>query len=166
MAALSQPDARLGLVGSLDHAFMGALNSSEGAKLGRTAARQLWGNGWREPRASAVLSEAIARWLGSGHVTTVAFCQDNRPLLVVATVGSYGFTGDGISSADHVYNDCCKRFRVAPRSASFRMFDPNETGLQFTVNDAVAEQSITHLVALLNRALDPEVALVVLEQPL
>ncbi len=166
MAALGQTDPRYAIVGSLDRAVLGVLNSGDGSKVGRTAARQLWGNGWKEPRASAVLAEAVARWLGAGRVTVVAFYSDNGPLHVVATIGSYAVSGEGISSTEHFFNECCRRYRVAPGSASFRLFDANETWLQFTVNDAVAEQSITHLVALLNRSIDPEVALVVLEQPL
>lgn len=164
MTGFGYSDPRMAVLASLERDFMAVINSGDGTKIGRAAARQMWGNGWKEARASAVLAEAVRRWLGHDAVEVLAFCNDEGPLEVMATVGPYGISGEGIASAEHVFYDWCRRFHLSANDARFVPFDPSEATLQFTSGDAVAEQAIAHLSKLFERAIDPGVALMVLQQ--
>ncbi len=163
MTAFKSQDPHLTLAASLDRAFLAVLNSDDGMKTGRTTARQMWGNGWKEARASVVLAEAVARWLGRDRVSIQAFWNGDGPQHAVASIGRYAISGEGIATVDDIFKECCRRYRTAPKAARFEPLDAEASGLKFTMGDVVAEQSIARLTTMLTTTIDREVALMVLD---
>jgi hypothetical protein len=155
-------DHPVGVIASLDRAFRGAIKSGDGVQIGRTAAREMWGDGWKEARSSYVLAEAVAGWLGKDAVQIQAFWNAQGQQHVVATVGEFAISGDGITTVDRALAELCRRYHSGPDVARLAPFDPETAGLRFTIGDVVAAQSISRLAAILTRSIDREVALVVL----
>jgi hypothetical protein len=163
VAELRPADPHLAQLNSLDHAFQTLINSDDGMKIGRTAARQMWGNGWKEARSSVVLAEAVSRWLGPDHVEILAFWNDDGQQHAIAVVGQYALSDEGVTSVDHILLEFCRRYRTSSRAARLAPLDVEASGLNFTMGDSVAEQSIAHLTTLLTKAIDPSIAMMVLQ---
>jgi hypothetical protein len=163
VTAFKSQDPHLTLAASLDRAFLTVINSDDGMKIGRTTARQMWGNGWKEARSSVVLAEAVARWLGKDLVRILAFWNNDGQQHVVASIGEYAISGEGITTVDDIFKECCRRYHTAPKAAHFEPLDAEVSGLRFTMGDVVAEQSIARLTTMLTTTIDREVALMVLD---
>jgi len=92
---------------------MAVLVNEEAASIGRAVAQIVRGDGWLEAKASAVLVDAIAEWLGRDAVQMVGFYANGTgPVEVVARIGNYYITGHGIECEGDLTVNCCERHRA------------------------------------------------------
>jgi len=148
---------------SLNREFMAALVTEEAAGIGRTIAQIVRGDGWLEVKASAVLVDAIAGWLGRDAVTPVGFFANGTgPVEIVAKVGPYYITGHGIQLEDDLTVNCCERHRARFSQSRIEEWDTSTNTTRFTWGDAVAQRAADRMAVLLAEQVDPEIARVVL----
>ena len=150
-------------VASLNREFQSVLVSEEAAGIGRAVAQIVRGDGWHEAKASAVLVEALAVWLGSDAVRPIGFFANGTgPVEVVARVGHYFVTGHGIENEDDLTVNCCQRHRARFSQSRLEDLDISIPNTRFTMGSPLAQRAAERLGALLTEEIDPEIARVVL----
>jgi hypothetical protein len=142
---------------------MAFLVSEEAANIGRTVAQIVRGDGWQEAKASAVLVDAIAGWLGHDAVQPVDFnANGNGPVEIVARVGKYYITGHGIENEDDLTVNCCQRHRARFSQSRIEDYDMGSNNSRFTWGSPLARRAADRLAVLLAEEADPEITRVVL----
>jgi hypothetical protein len=142
---------------------MAVLVNEEAASIGRAIAQIVRGDGWLEAKASAVLVEAVATWLGRDAVQTVGFFANGTgPVEVVARIGSYYITGHGIESESDLTVNCCERHRARFSQSRVDDYDLKSGNGRFNWGTPLTQSAADRLAGLLKEEVDPEVALVVL----
>jgi hypothetical protein len=150
-------------VASLAREYLAVLVSEEAANIGRTVAQIVRGDGWHEAKASAVLIDAIAGWLGRDVVTPVGFFANGTgPVEIIAQIGNYYITGYGIESAEDLTVNCCERHRSRFSQSRLDRFDAKLLGPRFAWGNPVAQRAADRLAVLLAEEVDPEIARVIL----
>jgi hypothetical protein len=148
---------------SLEREFLRVLASPDGIKIGRSIYRSRMGDGWSDPRTSAVLAEAVARWLDPNNVQLVGFYLDgDEPCDVVAAVGQVFVSRAGFCSQDEAFSRCCEAHGSDPASSFFGEFMPFSAGRYVAWADEFSEQAIVRLADLLSDSVDSDVARMVL----
>jgi hypothetical protein len=148
---------------SLNREFMAVLATEEAASIGRTIAQIVRGDGWIEAKASAVLVDAIAGWLGRDAVQPIGFYANGTgPVEVVARVGNYYITGHGIESESDVTVNCCERHRARFSQSRIDDYDLESGNPRFNWGTPLAQRAADRLAGLLQEEVDPEIARVVL----
>ena len=163
---MDQVSQRKGLgqaVASLNREFMAALVTEEAAGIGRSVAQIVRGDGWLEAKASAVLVDAIAGWLGRDAVKAVGFFANGTgPVEIVAKVGNYYLTGHGIEFEDDLTVNCCERHRARFSQSRIEEWDMSTNTTRFAWGNPAAQKAADRLAVLLAEQVDPEIARVVL----
>lgn len=163
---MDQVSQRRGLsqaVNSLNREFMAALVTEEAAGIGRTVAQIVRGDGWLEAKASAVLVDAIAGWLGRDAVKAVGFFANGTgPVEIVAKVGNYFITGHGIELEDDLTVNCCERHRARFSQSRIEEWDMSANTARFSWGNPTAQKAADRMAVLLAEQVDPEIARVVL----
>jgi hypothetical protein len=163
---VDQVSQRKGLsqaVASLNREFMAALVTEEAAGLGRSVAQIVRGDGWLEAKASAVLVDAIAAWLGRDAVKAVGFFANGTgPVEIVAKVGGHYITGHGIELEDDLTVNCCERHRARFSQSRIEEWDMSTNTTRFAWGNPTAQKAADRLSVLLTEQIDPEIARVVL----
>lgn len=150
-------------VASLNREYQAVLVSEEAANIGRMVAQIVRGDGWHEAKASAVLVDAIAGWLGRDVVSPLGFYANGTgPVEVIAQVGKYYITGHGIENVDDLTARCCERHRARFSQSRLEKFDANILSQRFTWGSPLAQRAADRLAVLLAQEVDPEIARVVL----
>lgn len=150
-------------VASLNRELRAVLVSEEAANIGRTVAQIVRGDGWREAKASAVLVDGIAGWLGRDAVTAVGFYANGTgPVEVVAKVGNLFISGNGIEIEDDFVKNGCERHRARFSQSRLEELDLTQANSRFTMGSPVAQRAADRLAVMLAEAVDPEIARVVL----
>jgi hypothetical protein len=150
-------------VASLNREFLAVLVSEEAANVGRTVASIVRGDGWIEAKASAVLVDSIAGWLGRDAVkATGFFANGTGPVEIIAKVGSYYITGHGIESEDDLTVNCCERHRARFSQSRIEELDLSQLSPRFTWGSPLAQRAADRMSVLLAESVDPEIARVVL----
>lgn len=148
---------------SLNREFMNVLVNDEAASIGRAIAQIVRGDGWIEAKASAVLVDAIAGWLGRDAVQTVGFYANGTgPVEVVAKIGNYYITGHGIESESDLTVNCCERHRARFSQSRVDDYDLKAANSRFNWGTPLTQRAADRLAGLLKEEVDPEIALVVL----
>jgi hypothetical protein len=148
---------------SLNREFMAALVTEEAAGIGRTVAQIVRGDGWLEAKASAVLVDAIAGWLGRDAVKAVGFFANGTgPVEIVAKVGRFYITGHGIEIEDDLTVNCCERHRARFSQSRIEEWDLSTNTTRFVWGNPVAQRAADRMAVLLAEQVDPEIARVVL----
>ncbi len=148
---------------SLEREYHRVLFCEEAVKLGRAAARLTSGNGWDEPRASAVLVDSVARWLGRDIVTAHAFYANGGPAVeIYALIGDQYLAYDRFRNAEDMMAWCCERFRARFSMSKFAEFDRANPGPRVVWGDALSDKIATRMAELLAEAVDQDVARLVL----
>ncbi len=148
---------------SLEREYRRVLTSPEGIRLGRLASRLTMGDGWSEPRATGVLVEALARWLGRDAVTAMAFYANGGPAVeVFAVIGDHWLAWDGFKHADDMMAWCCEKHRARFSQSKFAEFDTKNPGNRMNWGDANCEKAAAGLAELLGATLDQDIARLVL----
>jgi hypothetical protein len=148
---------------SLNREFMAVLVAEEAASIGRAIAQIVRGDGWHEAKASAVLVDAIAGWLGRDAVQTLGFYANGTgPVEVVAKIGNYYLTGHGIESESDVTVNCCERHRARFSQSRVDDYDLKSGNSRFNWGTPLTQRASDRLAGLLKEEVDPEVALMVL----
>ena len=148
---------------SLNREFMAVLVSEEAASIGRAIAQIVRGDGWLEAKASAVLIDAIAGWLGRDAVQTVGFYANGTgPVEIVAKIGNYYITGHGIESESDLTVNCCERHRARFSQSRVDDYDLKSANPRFNWGTPLTQRAADRLAGLLKEEVDPEIALVVL----
>ncbi len=147
---------------SLEREFRRTLASEEGVRLARQAAHQVSGD-WSEPRASAVLADAVARWLGRDVVTSLGFYANGGVAVeVFPYIGEEYLTFQGFKNADDMMAWCCERHRARFSLSKFAEFDTKNPGPRVTWGDVKCEEAAAKLAALLADSIDQDIARIVL----
>jgi hypothetical protein len=150
-------------VTSLNREFLAALVTEEAAGIGRTVAQIVRGDGWLEAKASAVLVDAIAGWLGRDAVKAVGFFANGTgPVEIVAKVGDYYITGRGIEVEDDLTVNCCERHRARFSQSRVEEWDLSTNTTRFAWGSPAAQKAADRMAVLLAEQVDPEIARVVL----
>ena len=150
-------------VASLNREYQAVLVSEEAANIGRTVAQIVRGDGWHEAKASAVLVDAIAGWLGHDAVNQLGFYANGTgPVEIIAQVGNFYITGHGIENVDDLTVNCCERHRARFSQSRLDAFDPKTLSQRFTWGSPIAQRAADRLAVLLAQEVDPEIARVVL----
>jgi hypothetical protein len=150
-------------IASLNREYQAVLVSEEAANIGRTVAQIVRGDGWHEAKASAVLVDAIAGWLGHDVVTPLGFYANGTgPVEVIAKVGNFYITGHGIENLDDLTVNCCERHRARFSQSRLDAFEPQVLSQRFTWGSPLAQRAADRLAVLLAQEVDPEIARVVL----
>lgn len=150
-------------VASLNRELRAVLVSDEAANIGRMVAQIVRGDGWHEAKASAVLVDGIAGWLGRDAVTPLGFYANGTgPVEVVAKVGHYFITGHGIEIEDDLVKNGCERHRARFSQSRLEELDLARPNSRFTMGSPIAQRAADRLAVLLAEAVDPEIARVVL----
>ncbi len=150
-------------IASLNREFMNVLVSEEAANIGRTIAQIIRGDGWHEAKASAVLIDAIAGWLGHDAVHPMGFYANGTgPVEIVARVGKYYFTGHGIEREDDLTVNCSERHRARFSQSRIEDYDLGSKNPRFTWGSSLAQRAADRLAVMLAEEVDPEIARVVL----
>ncbi len=153
---------RTAAIVSLEREYNRVLFCEEAVKLGRAAARLTAGNGWDEPRASAVLVEGVARWLGHDAVTAHGFFSNGGPAVeVYALIGDEYLAYDRFRNPEDMMAWCCERFKARFSMSKFALFDRQNPGPRL-VWDGNSERIATRMAELLTDAIDQDVARLVL----
>ena len=148
---------------SLNREFMAVLVNEEAASIGRAIAQIVRGDGWIEAKASAVLVDAIAAWLGRDAVQTVGFYANGTgPVEVVAKIGSYYITGHGIESESDATVNACERHRARFSQSRIDDYDLKSGNSRFNWGTPLTQRAADRLAGLLNEEVDAEIARVVL----
>lgn len=148
---------------SLEREYRRVLNSEESIKLAKAAARLQSAEGWKEPRASAVLVEAVARWLGRDIVTAHAFYANGGPAVeVFALIGDLYLDHDRFRNAEDMMAWCCERHRARFSQSKFAEFDRANPGARIVWGDATSDKIATRVAELLSETVDQDVARLVL----
>lgn len=148
---------------SLNREFMAVLVSEEAANIGRVIAQIVRGDGWHEAKASAVLVDAIAGWLGHDAVTPMGFFANGTgPVEIIAKVGKYFLTGHGIEGEEDLTVNCCERHRARFSQSRLEDYDLGSNNARFTSGSPLAQRAADRLAVLLAEEVDPEIARVVL----
>lgn len=139
------------------------LCGDEAADIGRTVAQIVRGDGWIESRASAVLVDAIATWLGRDAVQMMGFYANGTgPVEVVAKVGRYYITGHGIENEADALINGCERHRARFSQSRVDAYDLASGNTRFNWGTPVTQRAAERLAGLLSEEVDPEIARVVL----
>lgn len=142
---------------------MAVLVSEEAANIGRVIAQIVRGDGWHEAKASAVLVDAIAGWLGHDAVTPMGFFANGTgPVEIIAKVGKYFLTGHGIEGEEDLTVNCCERHRARFSQSRLEDYDLGSNNARFTSGSPLAQRAADRLAVLLAEEVDPEIARVVL----
>jgi hypothetical protein len=142
---------------------MAVLVGEEAASIGRAIAQIVRGDGWLEARASAVLVDAVAAWLGRDAVQTVGFYANGTgPVEVVARIGHHFITGHGIDCESDLTVNCCERHRARFSQSRVGDYDLKSGNARFNWGTPLTQRAADRLAGLLKEEVDPEVALVVL----
>ena len=142
---------------------MNVLVNEEAASIGRAIAQIVRGDGWLEAKASAVLVDAIAEWLGRDAVQTVGFFANGTgPVEVVARIGNYCISGHGIESESDLTVNCCERHRARFSQSRVDDYDIKSANSRFNWGTPLTQRAADRLAGLLKEEVDPEVALMVL----
>jgi hypothetical protein len=150
-------------VASLAREYQAVLVSEEAAEIGRAVAQIVRGDGWHEAKASMVLVDAIAGWLGRDVVTPVGFFANGTgPVEVIARVGNYYITGYGIEGAEDLTVNCCERHRSRFSQSRLDGFEAPQLGTRFAWGNPGAQRAADRLAVLLAEQVDPEIARVIL----
>jgi hypothetical protein len=148
---------------SLNREVMAVLVSEEAASIGRTIAQIVRGDGWQEAKASAVLVDALATWLGRDAVDIVGFYANGTgPVEVVARIGKYYITGHGIECEGDLTANCCERHRARFSQSKIDTYDLQAANSRFTWGTPHAQRASDRLAELFTEEVDPEIARVVL----
>lgn len=148
---------------SLNREFMAVLVNEEAASIGRAIAQIVRGDGWIEARASAVLVDAIAAWLGRDAVQTLGFYANGTgPVEVVAKIGNYYITGHGIESESDATVNACERHRARFSQSRIDDYDLKSGNSRFNWGTPLTQRAADRLAGLLNEEVDAEIARVVL----
>jgi len=148
---------------SLNREFMAVLVNEEAASIGRAIAQIVRGDGWIEAKASAVLVDAIAGWLGRDAVQTVGFYANGTgPVEVVAKIGIYYITGHGIESESDATVNACERHRARFSQSRIDDYDLKSGNSRFNWGTPLTQRAADRLAGLLNEEVDAEIARVVL----
>ena len=148
---------------SLNREFMAVLVTEEAAGIGRTVAQIVRGDGWLEAKASAVLVDSIAGWLGRDAVKAVGFFANGTgPVEIVAKVGRFYITGHGIEIEDDLTVNCCERHRARFSQSRIEEWDLSTNTTRFVWGSPVAQKAADRMAVLLAEQVDPEIARVVL----
>jgi hypothetical protein len=148
---------------SLNRELQAVLASEEAADIGRAIAQIVRGDGWLEARASAVLTDAVAAWLGRDAVQTVGFYADGIvPVEVVARAGSYFITAHGIETEGDLLVACCERHRARHSQSRLDSYDLATGNSRFNWGSPPTQRAADRLASLLGEGIDAEVARVVL----
>ena len=148
---------------SLEREFLRVLASPAGIKIGRSIYRSRMGDGWSDPRTSAVLADAVARWLDPNVVQLVGFYSDgDEPREVVAAVGDVCVSRFGFANVDDSLMRCCEAHGSDPGNSFFGEFMPFSAGPYVAWADEFSEQAIVNLADLLSYEVDSDVARMVL----
>ena len=148
---------------SLNREFMAVLVNEEAASIGRAIAQIVRGDGWIEARASAVLVDAIAGWLGRDAVQTLGFYANGTgPVEVVAKIGNYYITGHGIESESDATVNACERHRARFSQSRIDDYDLKSGNSRFNWGTPLTQRAADRLSGLLNEEVDAEIARVVL----
>ena len=148
---------------SLNREFMAALVTEEAAGIGRTVAQIVRGDGWLEAKASAVLVDAIAGWLGRDAVKAVGFFANGTgPVEIVVKVGRFFISGHGIEVEDDLTVNCCERHRARFSQSRIEEWDLSTNTTRFVWGSPVAQKAADRMAVLLAEQVDPEIARVVL----
>ena len=99
---------------SLNREVLAVLVTEEAASIGRTVAQIVRGDGWQEAKASAVLVDALATWLGRDAVQTSSASTPTAPGRSKSWPGSasYYITGHGIEMRGRPHRQL---LRASPR---------------------------------------------------
>jgi hypothetical protein len=148
---------------SLNREISAVLVGEEAANIGRTIAQIIRGDGWMEARSSAVLTDAIATWLGRDKVKMVGFYSNGSgPLEVIARAGNYLITARGIESESDATINCCERHRARFSESRLDGYDLKSMSNRFNWGTPLTQRAADRLAALLAEEIDPEIARVVL----
>ena len=148
---------------SLNREFMAVLVNEEAASIGRAIAQIVRGDGWIEAKASAVLVDAIAAWLGRDAVQTLGFYANGTgPVEVVAKIGNYYITGHGIESESDATVNACERNRARFSQSRIDEYDLKSGNSRFNWGTPLTQRAADRLAGLLNEEVDAEIARVVL----
>ncbi len=157
LKTLSQP------VISLNREFMGVLINEEASDIGRAIAQIVRGDGWMEARSSAVLSDAVAAWLGRDTVRIKGFYANGTgPVEVLAQVGDYFITARGIELENDLTVNCCEKHRARFSQSHVDDYNLADRNTRFNWGTPLAQRAVDRLAELLCSDVDPEVARVVL----
>jgi hypothetical protein len=148
---------------SLEREFLRVLASPEAVKIGRSIYRARVGDGWSDPRTSAVLADAVARWLDPNCVKLLGFYNDgDEPRVVVAAIGNVVISRAGFSGIDDAFTRCCEAHGAGSGNPFFGEFMPFSSGRYVAWADEFSEQAIVRMADLLSDEVDPDVARLVL----
>ena len=148
---------------SLNREFMGVLISEEASDIGRAIAQIVRGDGWMEARASAVLSDAIAAWLGRDAVKIKGFYANGTgPVEVLANVGDYFITSRGIELESDLTVNCCEKHRARFSQSHVDDYNLADRNNRFNWGTPLTQRAADRLAELLRTEVDPEIARVVL----
>jgi hypothetical protein len=160
------PSAAKGLgqaVVSLNREILAVLCGDEAANIGRTVAQIVRGDGWAEARASAVLVDAIATWLGRDAVQISGFYANGTgPVEVVAKVGRFYISGHGIEGEDDALINGCERHRARYSQSRVDAYDLSASNTRFNWGTPVSKRAADRLAGLLTEEVDPEIARMIL----
>jgi hypothetical protein len=148
---------------SLNREFLAALVAEEAAGIGRSVAQIVRGDGWQEAKASAVLVDGIAGWLGRDAVKAMGFFANGTgPVEIVARVGNYYMTAHGIEGEEDLTVNCCERHRARFSQSRIEEWDTATNTTRFAWGSPAAQKAADRLAELLTEQVDPEIARVVL----
>ena len=148
---------------SLNREFLAVLYGEEAASLGRTVAQIVRGDGWLEARASAVLADAIANWLGRDAVQMMGFYADGTgPVEVVVKAGQFYLTGHGIESEGDILANGCERHRARYSQSRVDAYDLKSANTRFYWGNPAAATAAERLARILAEEVDPEIARMIL----
>lgn len=141
---------------------MTVLCSEEAANIGRTVAQIVRGDGWREAKASAVLADAIAGWLGRDAVQIFSFYANDCASEVFARIGNFYMSGHGIETEDEITVNCCTRHRSRFSESRLGEYSLKTGESRFLWGTPLAQRASERLAAMFTEEVDPEIARVVL----
>lgn len=148
---------------SLEREYHRVLFCEEAVKLGRSAARLTAGGGWDEPRASAVLVDGVARWLGRDAVTAHAFYANGGPAVeVYALIGDHYLAFDRFRNAEDMMAWCCERFKARFSMSKFAELDRTNPGPRVVWDGSQSDRIATRIAEMLTEAIDQDVARLVI----
>ena len=148
---------------SLNREFLAVLCGEEAAEIGRSIAQIVRGDGWAEARASAVLADAIATWLGHDAVQIMGFYPEGTgPAEAVIKAGPYYITGHGIESESDALVNGCERHRARFSQSKVDAYDLNTSNTRLNWGTPVTKRAAERMAGLLAEEVDAEIARVVL----
>ncbi len=151
---------------SLNREFLAVLLNEEVAGIGRAVAQIVRGDGWREAKASAVLVAGVVGWLGTDVVRPTGFYANGvGPVELIARIGDYYITGHGVENEEELVINCCQRHRARFSQSRLDELELDQPNPRFTMGSPLALRAADRLAVILAEEIDPEIARVVLSQP-